>query len=1237
MLESTEEPRLTEVRALLQREYDTYRRAEALRRDLESAQRYLAEGNPEQAIAVAERLRPQHPDEPRIAELLSKARQAKEQQEQHIFLQKQLQRITALEQSQDWRGALAAAEEGLSRQPNAAALAAAVTRLKQKVAEDDRAGRIAAQAAAIRDVVSKRNFGKAEELLRAARKEFPGEPVFQSLTEQAVAAKRASEIDSAIGKIREAWRSGQLSSCRAQLATALATYPAEQRLVALEQEIASQIYSEATRMAQEELKRGHFDAAQGAVLRALEWRPQDPTATSLLNTIARERQVAGAVERIRKALGAGEYDECRDLIAAATKTYPRDTRITNLDEELKSRAGNASLASARSFLERGEHDAAESAARRVLTFRGDDQAAAAILSKIEAERQIATVLTRVEQARREGDAARSRELIAVALKKFPTEPRLISLAEQIQTDVFSQALNAARRDLEAGRIGEAEAAVNKALQLRPGDSAATSLLDSIQTEKDVAETLASARQAWRTGDLDKCRDILAAGLQRHPREERLRALETEFRTKVVADFVSAARNHLAQQRFDAAKQSANTALIYKPGDKEIFALVQTIANEQSIEDALTRTVSARRAGQFEKCLDVLKSALATQPSAERLLTLDREIREQGFNESIGLAREQLGRQRFDQAVKAAETALVFRPNDPTATGLIQTIRTEKDVEAAIEKSQAARRSGQFAKALEVIAAAPRSSMSEARLQQLADDIAQEVAREKEALERDQARRRAEEDERNRQAEARRRAEEEDRKRQEEERKREAEARNRAEEERKQQAEEESRRQEQARKRAAEEEARRRSEEEKARKKLDEEKARKKLEEDRARKQAQEEQERRKAEQESQRRAEEEVLRRKQVEDEQSRTRAAAASSTTILKTGTATPIEPAGAAAPPEQQPQFVAPRREPPKHPPAPALPTSKTPIMAGAAAAAALVIAVGVWWFSGDPASGPMEPEKTATTTTTTQAPTQVPTQQPQAAEPVAKVEPKPPELDQPVKPVPAVALQVMQSKLSFAWQPGTPPPAPQSFAINGSRQSFLATATSRWITVSPNRASAPRAITVSVRPGDLRPGSYSDVIRIAPTDNSFSPQNVIVELTVAPEAKPPEVAKQQPTTPVQQPPVQQPPAQQQPSQPPPVAATPSPAAQGKWLGASRGSITYSGDLPPGGRVVINTSRVIEGAAGDIDFSRTPPPFDAVRIEKTSAGVTATPRGYDLVITNTSGSPMRLVQIEWSYQPKR
>jgi eukaryotic-like serine/threonine-protein kinase len=1189
MLESTEEPRLTDLRSLLQREYDAWRKADALRRDIEAAQRYLAEGNPDQAISVAERIRRSNPEEAKAAEILTRARHQKEQQEQHAYLQKQLQRIAALEQAQDWKGALAIVREALQKQPGAPALTAAAARLEQRAADHDRSTRVGSYAASIRDAINSRSFGRAEELLRAARKEFPSETIFQTLTEQAAAARRSSDIDGAIGKIREAWRSGQLPGCRAQLAAALAAHPGDQRLIALEQEIASQVYAEAMKTANDELRNRRFDAANSAALQALEWRPQDPSATELLNAITRERQLDAGVDRIKQAIDAAQFDEARALITGVQKTHAGDSRIGALSEQLSAQACHAALQTARMHLERSEFELAESAARRALAFRGGDPIAAGIIAKAEAERQIATAIARVEQSRREGDAARAREQIAVALKKYPTEPRLIALGEQIQTDVFSHSLNAARRDLEAGRIVEAEKAVNKALQLRPGDAAAAALLASVRIEKEIAEIIASARQTWRTGELERCRIILAAGLQKFPREERLRTLDSEFRTKVAGDFVSAAKNHLAQQRFDAAKEAASTALIYKPGDKEITALLASIAGEQTIEDAITRTVSARRAGQFEKCIEILQTALKTYPGAERLVALDREIREQVYNESMGLAREQLERHRFDQAIQAAETALTFRPGDPAAASLLQQIRVEKDIEASIEKVLAARRSLQLERALELVGGIARIPAYEARIQQLTQEITEDLVRKHVDSGRDHlTRERLDEAEKSARAALKYGSAGES-------------ATNLLESVR-----------------AA------REEQEKAKKRAEEERARKRAEEAQARKKAAEQEARRKAEEEARRRADE----------EQSRARAAAASSTSILKTGTAASLEPVPPPRPqPKLEPKPAPPpevRKPAPPRPPAPEPPKSKVPLMIGGGAAVIVAVVVGVVLMKPTPApptesSTKTAPEPQTQTQPATPAPTRAETKQP---EPVAPVTPKP-----------TAELEVLPSRLAFSWQRGTPVPSSQSFAINGRKQAFLATASARWIAVSPNRSTAPRSITVSINPRELQPGVQTDIIRIMPTDNSFSPRNVTVELTVLPEAVKPEPPKTE--APKTDPPkVEQPkpeqPKTEQPKQQAPVSLGPSPAAEGKWLGATRGTITYSGDLPGGGRVVINTSRVISGS-GDVDFSRTPPPFDAVRIERTPPGITAVPRGYDLVITNTTGAPVRLIQIEWSYQPKR
>jgi hypothetical protein len=309
--------------------------------------------------------------------------------------------------------------------------------------------------------------------------------------------------------------------------------------------------------------------------------------------------------------------------------------------------------------------------------------------------------------------------------------------------------------------------------------------------------------------------------------------------------------------------------------------------------------------------------------------------------------------------------------------------------------------------------------------------------------------------------------------------------------------------------------------------------------------------------------------------------------------------------------------------------------PLIAGVASALVVIAIIVGWALSRDTKPAP-DPIKSPIVEP--QAPPQSsPQSSPQATQPAARVETTPPVTQPPPTPVPTASLQVTQTRLSFGWQRGTPLPSPQTFAINGSKQSFLATASSRWIVVSPNRAAAPRAITVTVQPADLPPGTHTDTIRIAPTDNSFSAQNVVVELVVTPEARAAEVPKPapvQPEVPKPTPPVSQ---QQTPVQQTPAALPPSPAAEGRWFNARSGSISYSGNLLPGARLVISTTALIEGAPGSLSFSRTPPPFDAVRIEKASAGVRAVARGYDLEITNTSGSPIQLIQIEWTYQPKR
>ncbi len=97
----------------------------------------------------------------------------------------------------------------------------------------------------------------------------------------------------------------------------------------------------------------------------------------------------------------------------------------------------------------------------------------------------------------------------------------------------------------------------------------------------------------------------------------------------------------------------------------------------------------------------------------------------------------------------------------------------------------------------------------------------------------------------------------------------------------------------------------------------------------------------------------------------------------------------------------------------------------------------------------------------------------------------------------------LQASVSSLSFTSQPGTPPPAPQTFTITKQGETVslgFAAAFPGWFSAQNSANSAPATITVKVNPAGLAAGTYTDSLKFASSTATES-LSVPVTLTVLP----------------------------------------------------------------------------------------------------------------------------------------
>lgn len=105
----------------------------------------------------------------------------------------------------------------------------------------------------------------------------------------------------------------------------------------------------------------------------------------------------------------------------------------------------------------------------------------------------------------------------------------------------------------------------------------------------------------------------------------------------------------------------------------------------------------------------------------------------------------------------------------------------------------------------------------------------------------------------------------------------------------------------------------------------------------------------------------------------------------------------------------------------------------------------------------------------------------------------------------------LVLSSSSLTFAYAAGAALPPAQSVSIsNGGSGSlaWTATASQPWLKLSAASGTAPGALSISVAPGSMTPGSYTGSVQIASAAASNSPLTVSVTLTISAAAAGPAI---------------------------------------------------------------------------------------------------------------------------------
>ncbi|HYM11532.1 MAG TPA: protein kinase [Bryobacterales bacterium] len=323
---------LLDLRGQLEKEREERQRAAAVRKAQQEAQWLMDQGRLDLAVQLLRQNSTAYPQEAGLAEWLALAEQALSDWERRRFLRETLDRVAALEQRQQWRAALTVLQEALQSHPDAAELTEAAERLQSRLRENERQRKLARRLEIIRHKMAEQAWMQALLLIEDSQKDFPAEPELDRLCTQARAEQQRVECEDLIIGIDRRLADGELEQAAEIIRKAIACYPGETRLQALQEELERENdYQDQWRVAEVLFGRGEFREAEKILLELAGHKPDNPDVQALLEAVRSGRAASEEKqfydrgrEKAIRLVEEQQWDQAVGLLRNLLSVFPND-------------------------------------------------------------------------------------------------------------------------------------------------------------------------------------------------------------------------------------------------------------------------------------------------------------------------------------------------------------------------------------------------------------------------------------------------------------------------------------------------------------------------------------------------------------------------------------------------------------------------------------------------------------------------------------------------------------------------------------------------------------------------------------------------------------------------------------------------------------------------------------------------------------------------------------------------
>jgi hypothetical protein len=639
------EPRLLDAQRQIEEEWARNKRETAISQAIENSERLLGRGDIETAVEILEASCQQYPDEPRLAQSLTSARDALAAKRREEGILRTIREAQNQLDQRRYPEALETVDRGATEYGDEQRLSAFRQKISAAKAAWERAEAVREIIEKSKELAARNDFDTALAVLQAGIDRFPNEPTLTRSLAATQAAFSAKRREQAIERLRSDARARQsenrFEEALKTIDAGIGEYGRDRRLTETRDQIvaakAQWERSEAIRQAVEDSERAvahnDFDRAVGAVESALKRYPGDPT-------------LADALKTARNALLAKRRDEA----------------IEALCQKVQAQTDKREFGNALKAVERGLADYGSDP--RLARTREAIVAAKAAWERAE---DISRAVESVQQRLAKGQPESAVEVAESALRRYADEPRLV----------------------------EARTSAQEALARKRRDQAIDALRDRVQKEVEA-------------GGYASALELVGRGLEQFGddprllkvREKALAAKAAWERAEAVRRAVSHARQAIAEQNFDQAISELQTALSQYPHEKlleETLASARSAAEAKRRDDAIENLIreahgQANQHG-FVRALDIVEQGIAEFGSDKRFAEARAEVisakadweRAEAIRSVLEEANALLTQQQPAQALEQLQIAIKSYPADQQ---LIEARDTARNVLSALEREQA---------------------------------------------------------------------------------------------------------------------------------------------------------------------------------------------------------------------------------------------------------------------------------------------------------------------------------------------------------------------------------------------------------------------------------------------------------------------------------------------------------------------------------------------------------------------